>query len=44
VRFNGGARAGRRGREKKETAKRPVVAFKIDRDILDRKELSFNVI
>ena len=27
-----------------KNADRPVVAFKIDRDILDRKELSFNVI
>ena len=25
-------------------ANKPVVAFKIDRDVLDRKELSFNVI
>ncbi len=27
-----------------DNANRPVVAFKIDRDVLDRKELSFNVI
>lgn len=30
--------------EEDENANKPVVAFKIDRDILDRKELSFNVI
>nr|DAN29423.1 MAG TPA: hypothetical protein [Caudoviricetes sp.] len=30
--------------EENENANKPVVAFKIDRDILDRKELSFNVI
>ena len=32
------------GSEEDENAKKPVVAFKIDRDTLDRKELSFNVI
>ena len=31
-------------REEDENANKPVVAFKIDRDTLDRKELSFNVI
>ena len=30
--------------EEDKNANKPVVAFKIDRDILDRKELSFNVI
>ena len=30
--------------EEEENANKPVVAFKIDRDILDRKELSFSVI
>lgn len=30
--------------EEDKNASKPVVAFKIDRDILDRKELSFNVI
>jgi hypothetical protein len=30
--------------EEDENAKKPVAAFKIDRDTLDRKELSFNVI
>lgn len=30
--------------EEDENVNRPVVAFKIDRDTLDRKELSFNVI
>lgn len=30
--------------EEDKNTKRPVVAFKIDRDTLDRKELSFNVI
>ena len=30
--------------EEDENANKPVVAFKIDRDILDRKELSFSVI
>ena len=30
--------------EEDENANKPVVAFKIDRDVLDRKELSFNVI
>lgn len=30
--------------EENENANKPVVAFKIDRDILDRGELSFNVI
>lgn len=30
--------------EKDENADKPVVAFKIDQDTLDRKELSFNVI
>lgn len=30
--------------EEDENANKPVVAFKIDRDTLDRKELSFNVI
>lgn len=30
--------------EEDENANKPVVAFKIDRDILDRKEMSFNVI
>lgn len=33
-----------RANEEDENANKPVVAFKIDRDILDRKELSFNVI
>lgn len=33
-----------RASEEDENANKPVVAFKIDRDILDRKELSFNVI
>ncbi len=32
------------GGEEDKNTKRPVVAFKIDRDTLDRKELSFNVI
>lgn len=32
------------GSEEDENANKPVVAFKIDRDILDRKEMSFNVI
>lgn len=32
------------GGEEDKNANKPVVAFKIDRDILDRKELSFNVI
>ena len=30
--------------EEDENANKPVVAFKIDQDTLDRKELSFNVI
>lgn len=30
--------------EEDENANEPVVAFEIDRDVLDRKELSFNVI
>lgn len=30
--------------EEDENANKPVVAFKIDRDILDRKELLFNAI
>lgn len=30
--------------EEDKNANKPVVTFKIDRDILDRKELSFNVI
>ena len=30
--------------EEDKNANKPVVAFKIDRGILDRKELSFNVI
>jgi len=33
-----------RASEEDENANKPVVAFKIDRDTLDRKELSFNVI
>lgn len=32
------------GGDEDENANKPVVAFKIDRDILDRRELSFNVI